>query len=71
MKRVIVGAFLLSALVSGPAWAADEKPKAKDNMEASESEKGVESIAEEAADAPAEIPDAMKGDEPAVESESN
>jgi hypothetical protein len=72
MKRVLVSVFALSALIAAPAWAADEKPKAKDSTEASEpAESGVESIAEEAEGAAAEIPEALQGDEPSTESNSD
>jgi hypothetical protein len=72
MKRIIASALALSVLVAAPAWAEEATKKAKESSEATESsESGVESIAEEAADAPAEIPNALKGDQPETESLSD
>ena len=62
MKTVIANVLALSVLVAVPAWADDEESKTE------MSESGVESIAEEAEDAPAEIPNALKGDQMETES---
>jgi len=63
MKTLIASLFAVSVLAATTAWADDEKSK-----EMSESETGVESIAEEVDDAPAEIPNALKGDQMGTES---
>ena len=63
MKTLIATLFAVSVLAASTAWADHEKSK-----EMSESETGVESIAEEAEDAPAEIPNALKGDQMGTES---